>query len=152
MSTFKKLPTWFALAEILITVYILLAVIAIVIYAPFWILGGLSRRRRRPAERWMRLFPLVAVLSLLAFIAIFMVCSEELIAQMGNRTLWSVALEFTTLAFAMSVLLSAIAWWRAPQEGVRPAVRLFSRLVTIGLLICAAYVGYWGILNLRTWI
>jgi len=152
MSTFKKLPAWFALAEILITIYVVLAVVAIVIYAPFWILGGLSRRRRRPAERWMRLFPLLAVLSLFAFIALFIVCSDDLIARMGNRTLWSVALEFTTLAFAISVLLGAIAWWRAPQEGVRPGVRLFSRLVTLALLICAAYLGYWGILNLRTWI
>jgi CubicO group peptidase (beta-lactamase class C family) len=151
MNTLKKLPTWFALAEILITLYVLLAVLAILIYAPFWILGGLSRRRRRPAERLIRLFPLLAVLSLLAFIAIFIVCSDDLIARMGNRTLWSVALEFTTLAFVISVLLSAIAWWRAPQEGVRPGVRLFSRLVTIALLICAAYLGYWGIINLRTW-
>ena len=28
--------------------------VAILLYAPFWILGGLSKRRRRPAERGMR--------------------------------------------------------------------------------------------------
>ena len=153
MSTFKKLPTWLALAEILIMLYVLLAVIAILIYAPFWILGGLSRRRRRPAERLIRLFPLLAVLSLLGFIAIFIVCSDDLIARMGNRTFWSVALEFTTLAFVISVFFERYRLVARSSRGrcSRPGVRRFSRLVTIALLICAAYLGYWGIINLRTW-
>ena len=151
MGTMKQLPTWFALAEILITAYVLLSVVAIVIYAPFWIFGGLIKRRRRPAERAMRLFPLVAVLSLFAFVGIFIVCSSDLINRLGNQTFWSEALRLTTLAFAVAVLFSALAWLRAPKEGVRRGVRTFSRIVTLGLLIAAVYLGYWGILNLRTW-
>src|SRR5581483_2633368 len=100
IGTLKKIPTWFALAEILITAYVALSIVAIVIYAPFWILGGLSRRRRRPAERAMRLFPLLAVLSLFAFVGIFIVFSDDLIARMGNHTVWSEALRITTLAYA----------------------------------------------------
>ena len=49
------------ITEILLTIYVLLSIIAILIYAPFWILGGLSKRRRRPAERGMRCWPLIAV-------------------------------------------------------------------------------------------
>ena len=151
MGTFKQIPAWIALAEILITVYVVLSIAAIVVYAPFWIFGGISKRRRRPAERAMRLFPLLAVLSLFAFVAIFIVCSDDLIARLGNRSFWSEALRLTTLAYAVTVLLSAYAWLRAPQEGVRRGVRTFSRLVTLALLISAVYLGYWGILNLRTW-
>src|SRR5581483_4195848 len=121
------------------------------IYAPFWILGGLSRRRRRPAERAMRLFPLLAVLSLFAFVGIFIVFSDDLIARMGNHTVWWEALRITTLAYAAAVLLSAFAWWRAPKDAVRRSVRAFSRMVTVALLISAAYLGYWGVINLRSW-
>ena len=151
MDTMKKIPTWFAVSEILLTVYVVLSVIAIVIYAPFWLIGGLRESRRRPAERPMRLFPVMAVLSLVAFVAIFMACSDDLIVRTGNQTLWSEALRITTLAFAVAVLLSAYAWLRAPKEGVRSGVRLFSRLVTLGLLILAIYLGYWGMIGLRTW-
>jgi CubicO group peptidase (beta-lactamase class C family) len=151
MGTMKQLPTWSAVAEILITAYVLLSVVAIVIYAPFWIFGGLIKRRRRPEERAMRLFPLAAVLSLFAFVGIFIVCSADLINRLGNQTFWSEALRLTTLAFAVAVLFSALAWLRAPKEGVRRGVRTFSRIVTIALLIAAVYLGYWGILNLRTW-
>ena len=69
-TTMKQIPGWFAISEIVLTAFVLLSVIAIVIYAPFWILGGLSRRRRRPAERAMRVWPLIAVLSLIAFVTI----------------------------------------------------------------------------------
>jgi len=151
MGTIKQLPTWFAVAEILITAYVLLSVVVIVIYAPFWIFGGLIKRRRRPAERAMRLFPLAAVLSLFAFVGIFIVCSADLINRLGNQTFWSEALRLTTLAFAVAALFSALAWLKAPKEGVRRGVRTFSRIVTIALLIAAVYLGYWGILNLRAW-
>ena len=152
MGTFKKIPAWYAVAEILLTAYVVLSVAAIILYAPFWLLGGLSQRRRRPVERAMRLFPLLAVLSLFAFVGIFIVCSDDLITRMGNQAFWSEALRVTTLAYAVSVLFSAYAWLRAPKEGVRRGVRIFSRVVTLALLISAVYLGYWGIINLRSWI
>lgn len=152
MDTLKKIPTWFAMAEILVTLYVLLSIGAIVVYAPFWLLGGLSKGRRRPAERTMRLYPLLAVLSLFAFVAIFIVCSSDLIARLGNHTVWSELLRLTTLAYGLAVLFSAFAWLRAPFEGVRRGVRVFSQLVTLALLILAVYLGYWGIIGLRTWI
>lgn len=151
-GTLKKVPGWFAMAEILITAYVLLSIAAIVIYAPFWIFGGLNKRRRRPAERAMRLFPLLAVLSLFAFVAIFIACSDDLIARLGNHTIWSEALRLCTIAYGIAVLLSAYAWWRAPRDSVRPPVRRFSRIVTLALLISALYLGYWGIIGLRTWM
>jgi uncharacterized SAM-binding protein YcdF (DUF218 family) len=66
----------------LLTAFVVLSMLSIVLYAPFWIFGGLIKRRRRPAERALRLWPLVAVLSLLAFVGIFMLCSDDLIDLM----------------------------------------------------------------------
>jgi CubicO group peptidase (beta-lactamase class C family) len=149
--TMKQIPAWLAFTEIVLTLFVLLSIIAILIYAPFWILGGLSRRRRRPAERGMRLWPLVAVLSLVAFVGIFIACSSDLIDRLGNATVWSEALFLTTIIFAAAVLVSLVSWLRAPQEGVRPSVRMFSRLVILALLIAGLYLAYWDIIGLRTW-
>jgi hypothetical protein len=63
-ETMKRVPAWFATAEVVFTAWFVLAVVSVAVYAPFWIIGGLSKKRRRPAERWMRLWPLIAVLSL----------------------------------------------------------------------------------------
>lgn len=149
-NTMKQIPGWFAVSEIVLTVFVLLAIIAIVIYAPFWILGGLSRRRRRPAERGMRLWPLIAVLSLIAFVGIFILSANDLIERMGSLTAWSFTLFAVSWVFAIAVLASLMSVFRTGGE-VRRGVRRFSIVVTTALLIAVAYLAYWGIIGIRTW-
>jgi len=150
-TTMRQIPSWLGIVEILLVFFVILSILAILVYAPFWILGGLSPRRRRPAERAMRLWPLLAVFSLVAFVGIFMVCSNDLIERMGALTGWSFALCITTIAFALASVASAISIWRNPGQDVRPGVRRFSLIVTIALLIATAYLAYWGVIGLRTW-
>jgi len=149
--TMKRIPTWLAILEIALTVFVLLSLVSIPIYAPFWILGGLSKKRRRPQERAMRTWPLVAVLSLIAFVVIFILCGDDLIARLGNLTAWSVAIFLDTIVLAVASVASAIALWRAPAGAVRRGVRRYSMAVTVALLIATVYFAYWGIIGLRTW-
>jgi CubicO group peptidase (beta-lactamase class C family) len=150
-ATMKRIPAWMAITQIVVTAFVLLSMVSILLYAPFWILGGLSKRRRRPAERGMRLWPLLAVLSLITFVGLIIVCSADLIDRLGILTGWSVAVFLSTIAFGIASLASAISAWRAPVDVVRRGVRRYSRMVTLALLIAAAYLAYWGIIGLRTW-
>ena len=147
----KQIPAGLAIGEILLTAFVVLSIAAIVVYAPFWMLGGLSRRRRRPAERAIRIWPVIAVLSLVGFVVLFMLSSDDLIDRLGSLTVWSFALFLSTLVFGLAVLASVASLRRAPGEGVRRGVRRFSMVVTTGLVIAALYLAYWGIIGLRTW-
>jgi hypothetical protein len=150
-TTMKQIGMWQAMSEIVLTVFVVLALVSVVIYAPFWILAGLMKGRRRPVERGMRIWPLVAVLSLIAAVVIVILCSADFIARMGNMTGWSVGFLLATILFAAAAVLSAVALWRAPEQGVRLAVRRYSAMVTAALLIATLYLAYWGIIGLRTW-
>jgi Beta-lactamase len=149
--TLKKIPTWFAIGEILIVFYAVLCMLSVLVYAPFWMIGGLIKRRRRVAERGMRVWPLVAVLSLVGSVSIIVVSVNDLIERFGSVTPWSASLFFLTIAFAVASVAAAISLWRVPVEGVRRGVRWFSVAITVGLLIATAYLAYWGIIGLRTW-
>jgi len=150
-TTMKKIPAWFAIGEILVVGFVVLSIFTIVLYAPFWMIGGLMRSRRRPAERAMRWWPLIAVLSLVAFVAIFILCGADLIERLGNFTVWSAALWVVSLLFGLASVVSFLVALRGSSEGVRPGVRRFSRIVSTALLIAAAYLTYWGIIGIRTW-
>ncbi len=150
-QTLKRIPAWLAITQIVLTAWFVLAVVAVLVYAPFWLLGGLSKKRRRPAERWMRLWPLIAVLSLLAFVAIFILCSNDLISRMGNLTGWSAACFLATVDYGIASLAGAVALCWAPKQEVRSWVRRFSTAVILALLIAAVYLAYWGVIGLRTW-
>lgn len=149
--TMRKIPAWLAIAEILTTAFVLLSVISILLYAPFWILGGISKRRRRPSERPLRMYPLVAVLSLLGLFSIFALSLNDLIERMGNLTVWSATVWILTLVFLVTSLACVFYSWQSPAEGVRPGVRKFAWIVSMALLIATAYLTYWGIIGIRTW-
>ena len=151
-TTMRRIPGWFAIGEILVAGFVVLSIFSIVLYAPFWMIGGLMRSRRRPAERAMRWWPLIAVLSLVAFVVIFILCGEDLIERLGNFTVWSAALWVVSLLFGLASLVSfLVALLRGSSAGVRPGVRRFSRIVSLALVIAAAYLAYWGIIGVRTW-
>ena len=149
-TTLKRIPAWLAVLEVALTAYVLVSIVSILIYAPFWILGGLSRKRRRPEERAMRVWPLLAVLSLIAVVVIFILCASDMIQRFGNFTGWSAAFWLATVAFGVSAVASAISV-RRTAETVRPGIRKYSKIVAVALLVAAAYFAYWGVIGLRTW-
>ena len=150
-GTFKRIPVWLALLEILLVGWWVLAVVAVLVYVPFWLLAGLSKKRRRPAERAIRFWPLITVLSLIAIVVIFLLASEDFISRMGNPTPWSVSLFVATLAYGLAALVSIFVLWRMPKAEIRKGVRWFSIAVIVPLFISALYLAYWGIVGLRTW-
>ena len=150
-GTWKRVPILLALAEVAAMAWFVLAFAAIVLYAPFWIIGGLFKKRRRPVERAIRLWPLIAVLSLAASVGIFILSTSDLLNRLGNFTIWSFGLFLCTLLFAAASLASAVALWLARKQPVRNTVRWFSMAVTAALLIVTAYFAYWGFIGIRLW-
>jgi hypothetical protein len=150
-GTLKRIPTWFVISEAVLVLWFLLAFVSILLYAPFWIIGGFFKKRRRPAERMMRLWPLIAVLSLLAFVGLVILSSNDGIARLGHMTIWSFGIFLATLIFAGASLVSAVALWLARNKEIRRSVRWFSIAVTTALLIAAVYLTYWGVIGIRTW-
>ena len=149
-QTMKQIPAWLATLEIVVTVLVLFAMVTIVVYAPFWLLAGLSKKRRRPAERSMRIWPLAAVLSLFAIVAIFSWGPDD-VSALGNLTVWSASICVATIAFALASIGSAAAAWRARNRAMRPWFRRYSLVVTAALLIAVAYLARWGVIGVRTW-
>jgi CubicO group peptidase (beta-lactamase class C family) len=150
-TTLKHLAAWVAWGEIGLLACFDLAMIAIAIYAPFWIFGGFFKKRRRAAERAMRIYPLAAVLSLVACMMIFSSAGNDFINRLGHLTPWSAGLFLTTLAFAVATIMGVWSAATAPPSRVRPAVRWFSIVVSAALVAGLVYLAYWGVIGVRTW-
>jgi CubicO group peptidase (beta-lactamase class C family) len=151
-GTMKRIPTWFAFFEIALSAFVIAAMISILLYAPVWIVGGFFKKRRRPAERPMRLWPLLAMLCLIAFVSLFMISSGDIIGRLGNVTLWSLAIFAATLLFAVTSLIAAWAAWKGRTEGVRRGVRIYSMIVSAALVLATIYLAWGGVIGLRTWV
>jgi hypothetical protein len=94
---------------------------------------------------------LLAVLSVLAIVGLFILCGDDVIGRLGNLTVWSASLWALTLLFAVTSIASAFYSWQSPAPAVRRGVRRFSIIVSAALLIATAYLVYWGFIGVRTW-
>ena len=150
-GTQRRIPAFEAWAEIVLVFWFVFAVLDILLYAPFWIVGGFIKSHRRPAERAIRLWPLLAVLSLLTFIGVLMEAAKDIIVRLGNLTIYSGGLFVTSLLFALFTFLSVLALWNARNRPIRGYVRWFSICTIWALAIAAAYLAWWGVIGIRTW-
>lgn len=150
-ATLRRIPGWMAISEIILTAGVMLAMVSVIVYAPFWLLAGLSPKRRRPEERAVRWWPQIAVLSLVAMVVLVRLSIPDIINRMGNLTIWSAGVFLCTLIFPIASLASAVAVWRADKNNVRRSVRRYSIVVAAALLIATAYLAYWGMIGLGTW-
>lgn len=151
--TMKRVPAWIAITEIVLAAWIALALISVLIYAPFWLAGCIRTNFFRPAERVILGFPLLAVLSAVIAVAIgfFAFGSGNAISLLGNLTIWSGGFFLATVVFAIASLTSGLVLWRAPKQGIRRSVRWYSASVISAMLVSTAYLAYWGVIGLRTW-
>jgi hypothetical protein len=150
-ETMRQISTINAWAQILLTLWFVLAFVATVVYAPFWMIGGLFKNRRRPDERAIRLWPLYTAVSLIAFIALFALSSADAIERLGRQTSWSAGLCVCTLSFALGAAGSLYSLWQARKLQIRPFVRWLSIFIAIGFTVAALYFAAWGVIGLRTW-
>jgi CubicO group peptidase (beta-lactamase class C family) len=150
--TFRQVPGWYAMGQLTGVALVLLSILSILLYAPFWTLAGLAKHRRRPAERAMRIGPLIAAGALLTSIVVLARASGgDATVRLGTVTPWSIALFLLTAGFGTAAFASAVASWRAPREGVRRSVRAYSIVVALALVLAALYCAYWGLIPIRTW-
>ncbi|KIO49667.1 serine hydrolase [Nitrosospira sp. NpAV] len=151
--TMKRIPTWIAITEIVLAVWIAWAWISVIIYAPFWLLGSIRKNFFRPAERVILGFPLLAVLSVVIAVAMALLVRSDANATLllGNLTVWSGGFFLATVVFAIASLTSGLVLWRVPKQGIRKAVRWYSISAISAMLVSTAYLAYWGVIGLRTW-
>jgi CubicO group peptidase (beta-lactamase class C family) len=150
-GTMQKISAVGAWARILLTLWFLLALAAILLYAPFWAIGGLIKKRRRPQERAMRLWPLIALLSLVLFATLVQLAGADAIQRLGHMTVYSWGICLSTVLFAVASLASAVSLWRARKREIRGFTRWHALLVTLALLIATLYLALWGVIGIRTW-
>jgi CubicO group peptidase (beta-lactamase class C family) len=159
-GTYRRIAPWQAWARSGVAAACLLLMASSALWALFWApRAALGRVRRRPIGKPLlpRGIPALAALCLFtAFGLVIVLGNDPMFLQLfGRRTGWSIAFCALTWAFAAGALAGAVVAARAlpaPRaRGERLAIRLHSLAAAAANLVVAAYLGWWGVIGLRTW-
>ena len=101
----------------------------------------------------LRIFPLLAVLSLAAMLILLVMAQTvgDVIENLAKASGWSVGIMICSLLFGAFSLLSFFDCGRAYRVDVHKGARLYYLLVSLACMIVATYFTYWGVMGIRTW-
>jgi len=154
-ETMAKIPAIEVWGELALIVFAAALMISSALYALYWIPARMLRRLR-PVQGArlhlsVRALPLAAVLAFAAFIAMFIAAGNDAIALLGTVTVWSASILALSVLFALLSVLALLQTFRARAWTIRRGVLIHSTLVAMACVVVALYLGYWGLIGLRTW-
>lgn len=136
-----------------------LAVAAMLVMATAPIVAGVGLIRRVFGRlvfgktRWLRLFPVLGVLSLLGFVAFYFGSLDVRVAisRFGRLTPWSGGLFLFSTLLPLFSLGGLVEAWRLRREPVNKWLWWHSLLVSLALVLASAYLAISGLLAVRMW-
>jgi CubicO group peptidase (beta-lactamase class C family) len=147
---YRRVPAWLVFGR-LATVGLLAAMTLVgTIAAIVWGSRKAARIRNQDQRLWLRLWPLLATGTLLAFF-ILLSMSGAVIEAAGSVSMISVTILLLSLAYPVVVLLAALQLFR-PVNTVRMNLPYwFAAAFVIVHLLVAGYLARYGVIGIRTW-
>lgn len=150
-QTLQRIPTWLVVLELVLVAWFALALCAIVFSLPVFVVMRWVKKWRRPTERWLVRWPLIALVSLLAILLIFHLAGEQAITRLGNLSIYSGGIWLCSILFAAAVLANFWHIWTIAKSEIRSWVRVYAWFVAPPLMISCVYLIYWGVIGIRFW-
>lgn len=152
MSTNLKVSALLAWTEIGLVGLCALAMLSIGLFALVWIPRLVFRRLKGVRHLDVRVLPLLAVLSLLAGVAMFILAGDDFLERFGSPTPYSVGFTSFSIAFAAASLLGLFAAIRTDRREMNRTVYWHSLICSFLLSIAALYLMFWGVIGYRSWV
>jgi len=145
----RKISGFSVYLQISIAVLTLLLLVSSLLFALVWVPARLFGKMKSLPLKTVFL-PLLTILTLIVSMVAPVLLSNDTVQDLGNRTVYSLTIFMGTLLFALLTLYSVFSTWRE-YAGGGGRVRLHSLLVSIACLVTLLYLGWHGLVGLKTW-
>jgi hypothetical protein len=128
-----------------------LFMVTTLLFFPVWVIRKWRGKIPAGASIRIRTWPLLASVSIAAFLGLFMVGGNDPFKQLGAPTLISVGIMLTTLAFALFAVLGTFAAVKERQTAMNKGTYWHSSIASLLNLVVAIYLLSFGAIGLMTW-
>ncbi|MEM1176004.1 MAG: serine hydrolase domain-containing protein [Pseudomonadota bacterium] len=128
--------------------------LSIVISIPYLLVWGVRRLRGKippgPTIR-VRTWPLLAGLSIIAFVVLFIVAASDPFEKLGKPGVFSILILLMTIAFAVFAVLGLVTAWRERATPMNRVNYWFSTISSSAHVLVAVYLLSYGVIGMTTW-
>lgn len=125
--------------------------IATLLYLPVWGIRKLRGAAIGAASLRLRLWPLLATLSLTLFASLMTIGAADPFALLGEPGFVSVGIMLSSLAFLIFALIGVYAVIRAKSTAMNQVNYWYCCLASTTNLLVALYSGWFGVIGMMTW-
>lgn len=122
-----------------------------VLFAVVWGQRLACGRLRQAGPLGLRAWPLLGVVGIVGFIALYLHLQEGRIEIVGTMNLWTVGLMLDTLLLPWSAIMTVTGLWRHRRTPMNRVAYWHAVLVALGLVFITGFGLAWGLIGLRTW-
>jgi hypothetical protein len=151
LQTYRRIPGWLAWGKILWLAAAMVVLATSLLFALVWVPRRLFGRLKTEQHIGVRAWPLVSVLALVGFAAVFAAGMADGIPRLGQMTIFSVGQMMLSIVFAVTALWAPVAVLRARNAQMNRVVWWHSLLVAASATSVALFLMYFGLVGLRTW-
>jgi hypothetical protein len=153
MSNLRRIPSWQFWGQMSAALYCGMAMLSAIVFPVIWLPRKLLGYLRGVQYLSVRLLPFLATLSFCGlFCVMFSLPPNDPISALGRPTVWSLGICALTWVFAATTLAGLLQVVRARGWKMNRWVWWHSLFVSIANAIVLAYLAYWGVIGLRTWV
>jgi len=150
-TVLKPVATWLIYLQLGVVVLWGLSIASSLLYFLVWIVRKLRGRIPAGATVQIRLWPLLAGVSIIVFLILFMLAVADPFNSLGAPTAISVGMLLSTIAFALFAVLGAYTSVKERQTPMNQGNYWYSTVSSFVHLIVAAYLWWFGVIGFVAW-
>jgi CubicO group peptidase (beta-lactamase class C family) len=154
-SYYEKIPGWKPVVYRIWVFGAFIIMMLSVVYALFWLPVYFYKRLTKQENYlkfvWIRLLPLLTVLSLVSGMVPFIIAQPSML-DLGMKTVPNIIFYYSTLLYAGLSVLSLFIVFLKIKKTMSKFDRNFAILLSMVNIGMTLYLGYWGIIGLKLWI
>jgi len=154
-ASLHRVPAWSVWVPAALAALFLLGLVMTALVTLGWGVRAawrsLRKRPRATPHRAVRLWPLLALGAVGAYVGTLAISLEDVISRFGVPSVWSVTVFLSTVFFPVAAVGGLVAVWRAPRAETGRWVWWYGAVVSVVNVVAAAFLAWGGMIAWRSW-
>jgi len=151
MRVFKPASALLVFGQLAVAMAWALFIVTAVLFFPVWLVRRLRKKIEPGAAMRIRIWPLLAGVSALSFVGLFMIGMNDPFKYLGEPGVVSLGIMFATILLALFSFLGLLASFRERHTPMNRLMYWHSSLASLFHLVVTAYLLAYGVIGLVTW-